>query len=54
MSRLVHQRGFALRAINYMSEPFESTNIQRAENEEFERLREALGRFYDHSGDGDE
>ena len=44
---LIERNGYKLESTGYVPKRFESTDIQRVDDEEFERLRAALGRFYD-------
>jgi len=48
IQELVEQNGGRLISTGYTPEPFEPTDVQRLEDEEFRRLSEALKLFYDH------
>jgi hypothetical protein len=44
--KLVERDGHKLEATGYSPKPFESTDVQRVDDEEFKRLRAALDHFY--------
>jgi len=46
LRELVRRNGHKLERTGYCPEPFECTNIQRVDDEEFKQLRAALHRFY--------